>query len=111
MSSTYSGISTQTILITLPFGESDAAIHHLAFYVTSEWQCQLFCTIFTSNLSYNGSQQAHYIETTYIEDLTRVVISYEINETSLRSYEMTTSVRFCLSYMYDPLKLDLAPSK
>ena len=44
----------------------------------------------------------------YIEDLTRVVILYEIYETSLRrvsyiSYEMTTSVRFCLSY--DPLKV------
>ena len=39
----------------------------------------------------------------YIEDLTRVVILYEIYETSLRrvssiSYEMTTSVRYCLSY-------------
>ena len=39
----------------------------------------------------------------YIEDLTLVVISYEIYETSPRrvswiSYEMTTSVRFCLSY-------------
>ena len=38
-----------------------------------------------------------------IEDLTLVVISYEIYETSLRrvskiSYEMTTSVRFSLSY-------------
>ena len=38
-----------------------------------------------------------------IEDLTLVVISYEIYETSLWqvsyiSYEMTTSVRFCLSY-------------
>ena len=37
-----------------------------------------------------------------------MVISYEIYETSLRrvsyiSYEMTTSVRFCLSY--DPLKV------
>ena len=44
-----------------------------------------------------------------IKDLTRVVISYEIYETSLRrvsliSYEMTTSVRFCLSYV--PLKWD-----
>ena len=38
----------------------------------------------------------------YIEDLTLVVISYEIYETSLRrvSYEMTSSVRFCLSYVY-----------
>ena len=36
----------------------------------------------------------------FIEGLTRVVISYEIYETSLRrvSYEMTMSVRFCLSY-------------
>ena len=39
----------------------------------------------------------------YIEDLTRVVISYDIYETSLRrvsqiSYGMTTSVRFSLSY-------------
>ena len=45
----------------------------------------------------------------YIEDLTRVVISYEIYKTSLWrvsqiSYEMTTRVRFCLSY--DPLKRD-----
>ena len=45
----------------------------------------------------------------YIEDLTQVVISYEICETRLRrvsiiSYEMPTSVRFCLSY--DPLKQD-----
>ena len=44
-----------------------------------------------------------------IEDLTRVAISYEIYETSLRrvayiSYEMSTSVRFCLSY--DRFKLD-----
>ena len=43
------------------------------------------------------------------EDLTQVVISYEIYETSLWrvsqiSYEMTTCVRFCLSY--DPLKWD-----
>ena len=42
-----------------------------------------------------------------IEDFTRVLISYEIYETNLRrvssiSYEMITSVRFCLSY--DPLK-------
>ena len=45
---------------------------------------------------------------TYIEDLTRVIVSHELYETSLRrvsfiSYETTTSVRFCLSY--DPLKL------
>ena len=35
-----------------------------------------------------------------MEDLTPVVISYVIYETSLWrvSYEMTTSVRFCLSY-------------
>ena len=44
-----------------------------------------------------------------IQDLTRVIISYEIYETSLRhvsliSYGMTTSVRFCLSY--DPFKCD-----
>ena len=43
-----------------------------------------------------------------IEDLTLVVISYEVNETSLWrvskiSYEMTTSIRFCFSY--DPLKM------
>ena len=46
-----------------------------------------------------------------IEDLTRVVISYEICETNLWrvSYEMTTSLKFCLSY--GPLKLDSAPSK
>ena len=49
-----------------------------------------------------------------MEDLTRVVISYEIYETSLRrvsqfSYEMTTSVRFCLSY--DPLKWDIIAFK
>ena len=42
-----------------------------------------------------------------IEDLTRMVISYEIYETRQRlvsyiSYEMTTPVRFCLSY--DSLK-------
>ena len=45
----------------------------------------------------------------YTEDLTFMVILYEIYETSLRrvsyiSYEMTTSVRFCLSY--DRFKLD-----
>ena len=36
----------------------------------------------------------------YIEDITQVVISYEIYQTSLRLYEMTTSdsVIFCLSY-------------
>ena len=48
----------------------------------------------------------------YIEDLTQVVFSYEIYETSLQqvsSYEMTTSVRFCLSY--DPLKLDFIAFK
>ena len=50
----------------------------------------------------------------YTEDLTRVVISYEIYETSLRrvssiSYELTTSVRFFLSY--DPLKRISLPSK
>ena len=44
-----------------------------------------------------------------IKDLTRVVISYETYETSLwrvsqNSYEMTTSVKFCLSY--DRFKLD-----
>ena len=44
-----------------------------------------------------------------IEDLTRVLISYEIYETNLRRvssilYEMITSVRFCLSY--DHLKGD-----
>ena len=49
-----------------------------------------------------------------MEDLTRVVISYEIYETSRRrvsqfSYEMTTSVRFCLSY--DPLKWDFIAFK
>ena len=49
-----------------------------------------------------------------IEDLTRVVISYEIDETSIRrvssiSYEMTTWVRFCLSY--DPLKWDFIAFK
>ena len=42
-----------------------------------------------------------------IDDLTLMVISYEIYENSLWrvpliSYEMTTSVRFCISY--DPLK-------
>ena len=46
----------------------------------------------------------------YIENLTRVIISYNIYETSLQrvlyiSYEMTTSIRFCLSY--DVLKWDL----
>ena len=46
---------------------------------------------------------------TDIEDLTLVVISYEINERSIWRvsyilYEMTTSVRFCLSYAR--LKLD-----
>ena len=45
----------------------------------------------------------------YTEDLTRVVISHEIYETSLRrvsliSDEMTRSVRFCSSY--DSLKID-----
>ena len=45
----------------------------------------------------------------YTEDLTLMVILYEIYETSLRrvsyiSYEMITSVRFCLSY--DRFKLD-----
>ena len=50
----------------------------------------------------------------YLEDLTRVVISYEIYETSLRrvsliSYELTASVRFCLSY--DPLKWDFIAFK
>ena len=39
----------------------------------------------------------------YIEELTRVVISYEIYETSFRRVffshiKMTMSVRFCLSY-------------
>ena len=43
----------------------------------------------------------------YIEDLTQVVILYEVYKTSLQKvsyiwYEMTMSVRFCLSY--DPLK-------
>ena len=45
---------------------------------------------------------------TDIEGLIQVVISYEIYEMSrtlvVISYEMTTNVRFCLSY--DPLKLD-----
>ena len=55
--------------------------------------------------SYFGT---HYKDRTsdilkHIEDLSRVVISYEIYETSLRrvsytSYEMTMSERFCLSY-------------
>ena len=50
----------------------------------------------------------------YTEDLTRRVISYKIYETSLRrissiSYEMTTSVRFCLSY--DPFKWDFIAFK
>ena len=54
------------------------------------------------------------ISDTHIEDLTRVVISYEIYETSLRrvswiSYEMTTSVRLCLSY--DCLKWDFIAFK
>ena len=49
-----------------------------------------------------------------LEDLTRVVISYEFYETSIRrvsyiSYEMTTSIRFCLSY--DPSKWDLIAFK
>ena len=48
------------------------------------------------------------------ENLTPVVISYEIYETSLRrvliiSYEMTRSVRFCLSY--DHLKLNFIAFK
>ena len=34
----------------------------------------------------------------YIEDITRVVISYEVYQTSLRRNEMTTSVIFCLSF-------------
>ena len=43
-----------------------------------------------------------------------MVITYEIYETSLRrvsltSYEMTTSVKFCL--LYDPLKLDFIALK
>ena len=46
----------------------------------------------------------------YIENLTRVFLSYDIYETSLQrvlyiSYEMTTSIRFFLSY--DVLKWDL----
>ena len=50
----------------------------------------------------------------YIAALTRVVISYEIYETSPRrvsyiSYEMTTSVRFFLSY--DCLKWDFIAFK
>ena len=50
----------------------------------------------------------------FIEELTRVVIPYEIYETNLRrvssiSYEMTTGVRFFLSY--DPLNGILSPSK
>ena len=49
-----------------------------------------------------------------IEELTLMVISYEIYETSLRrvsqiSYKMTMSVRFCLSY--DSLKLDFIAFK
>ena len=49
-----------------------------------------------------------------IEDLTLVIILYEIYETSLRrvssvSYVMTTSVRFCLSY--DPLKWNFTAFK
>ena len=53
------------------------------------------------------TQSKYVIITTLIEDLTGVVISYEIYETSLRrvsciSYEMTTSVRFYLSY--EPLE-------
>ena len=47
-----------------------------------------------------------------IEDLTRVVISYEIYEASLwrvSSYEMTTSIRFCFSY--DLFKLNLMAFK
>ena len=49
------------------------------------------------------TQSGLFCDITKIEDLTLVVISYEIYETSLRrvseiSYEMTTSVRFCLSY-------------
>ena len=43
---------------------------------------------------------------TNIEDLTLVVISYEIYETSI---EMTMSVRLCLSY--DPLKMDFIAFK
>ena len=48
-------------------------------------------------------------ELEYKEDLTRVVISYEFYETSLGRvskilYEMSTTVRFCLSF--DPLKRD-----
>ena len=49
-----------------------------------------------------------------VEAHTRVVISYEIYETSLRrvskfSFEMTTSVRFCLSY--GPIKWDFIAFK
>ena len=50
----------------------------------------------------------------YRGDLTRVVISYELYETSLRrvsliSYKMTTNARFCLSY--DSLILNIIALK
>ena len=50
----------------------------------------------------------------HLEDLTQMVISYEIYETSLWrvskiSYEMNMIVRLCLSY--DPLKWDFIAFK
>ena len=63
---------------------------------------------YPSNILYNSYETETSIFA-YIKDLTRVVISYEIYETSLLrvswiSYEMSTSVRFC--FLSDRLKLD-----
>ena len=59
-------------------------------------------------LIYQKSMFDRYYCCMHIEDLTLVVISYEIYETSLER-EMNTSVRFYLSY--DRFKLDFIAFK
>ena len=67
-------------------------------------RCRLCATMNTFILGTyyeNGNNNDNFNN---IEDLTQVVISYEIYETSLRrvssiSYKMNTSVGFCLSYI------------
>ena len=61
----------------------------------------------SANIGFNVKETQLFGTRKEKEDLTLAVISYEIYETSFRressiSYEMTTNVRFCLSY--DPLK-------
>ena len=51
-----------------------------------------------------------------IEDITLVIISYEIYQTSLRRYKMITSVIFCLSYdlskeLFIAIKVDIISTK